>query len=42
MKEFLASTYYSLGTPQNVKWPRELIILSVGHLDGLTENQLNS
>ena len=42
MKDFLASTHGTLGTPQTVRWPCEPINLSIGYLDDPTEVQLNS
>ena len=40
--EFLASMQGTQGTPQTARWPCEPIILSIGHLEGPTEVQLNS
>ena len=42
MKEFLASTYGTLGALDNVRWPCEPIIFSIGHFESPTEVQLNS
>ena len=42
VKKFLASTHYTQGTAQTVRWPYEPIILSIGHFEGSTEVQLNS
>ena len=40
--EFLANTDGTHGTLQTVRWPFELIILSIGHLESPTEVQLKS
>ena len=42
VKKFLASTHGTLGTLETVRWPCELIILSIGHFESPTEVQLNS
>ena len=40
--EFLACTQGTQGIPENVGWPCETTILSIGHFEGPTEVQLNS
>ena len=47
VKEFLASTHGTMGTPQagtpqGVRWPCKPIILSIRHFESPTAVQLNS
>ena len=42
VKEFSACICGSQGTPETVRKPCGLIILSIGHFEGPTEGQLNS
>ena len=40
--EFLDSAHCAQGIAQTIRWPCELIILSIGYFEGPTEVQLNS
>ena len=41
LKEFSDSTHDIQGIAQTLRWPCELIILSIRHFEGPTEVQLN-